>query len=136
MKKRILLVEDEKIFSNFVTELMADYEVITAVDGIYGLKIGRLQKPDCIVIDLNLPRMNGEELIGRLRDDPELCQIPVVVISGTFARRYEGESSENLRADAVFSKPFELTRFREVIQALVSRPPAPPRNNSAATPSG
>lgn len=136
MKKRILLVEDEKIFSNFVTELMADYEVVTAVDGIYGLKIGRLQKPDLIIIDLNLPRMNGEELIGRLKDDPELCRIPVVVISGTFARRYEGERSETLRADAVFSKPFELARFREVIQKLTSAPPIPPTSDSAASPNG
>ncbi len=119
MSKKILLVEDDKLFARFMEEMLDGYSVQTALDGIYGLKIARLNKPDLILIDLNLPRMNGEEMISHVKQDPLLKDIPVVIISGTFSGRYEGEPEASMEADAVFSKPFNVIKFNKRIEELL-----------------
>jgi len=119
MRKKILLVEDEKIFCNLVIDILDDYDVFIALDGIYGLKIGKLQKPDLIILDLSLPRMDGEEMLRRFREDDALKAIPVVLISGTFTSAHTGERIEEYPAEAVFSKPLDIDKFREKIRSLL-----------------
>lgn len=119
MRRKILLVEDEKIFCNLIIDILDDYDVFIALDGIYGLKIGRLQKPDLIIIDLNLPRMDGEEMLRKVREDEVLRAIPVVLISGTFTTAHTGEKVDAYPAEAVFSKPLDIDRFRDKIRSLL-----------------
>ncbi|MFH0919986.1 MAG: response regulator [Fibrobacterota bacterium] len=119
MRKKILLVEDEKIFCNLIIDILEEYDVFIALDGIYGLKIGKLQKPDLIIIDLNLPRMDGEEMLRKVREDEMLRAIPVVLISGTFTTVHTGERVPEYTAEAVFSKPLDIDRFREKVRSLV-----------------
>jgi DNA-binding response OmpR family regulator len=118
--KKILLVEDDKIFARFLEEFLEDFELQVAVDGIYGLKIARQTKPDLVIIDLNLPRMGGEEMISHLKQDTVLATVPVVVISGTLSGRYEGDPEISMKADAVFSKPFDLAKMRKRLDELIA----------------
>lgn len=121
MKKQIVLVEDDKLISTMLVETLDKYQVQTAIDGIYGLKICRMQRPDLVIVDLNLPRMPGAELIGKIREDEKLRDIPVIVISGTFSRRYAGEKADNVDADAVFSKPLDIEKFVRAVDSLLNR---------------
>jgi DNA-binding response OmpR family regulator len=120
MKKKILIVEDDKHFSGYLTDLLSEYDIQTAVDGIYGLKIGKIQKPDIVIIDLGLPRMSGEEMMERLREDEVLKEVPVVLVSGSFLKKYEGEVVRDYPANAVFTKPFDPAVFKEKISSLIS----------------
>ncbi len=81
--KKILIVEDDK----FLRELMArklekeGYEISEAVDGEEGFKKAQTEKPDLILLDLILPGMDGFEVLTKVKDDPNLSQIPVIVLS-------------------------------------------------------
>lgn len=119
MRKKVLLVEDDKTISSLLSDALDKYEVQTAIDGIYGLKICKLQQPDLVIVDLSLPRMPGEELVENIRKDEKLKSIPIIVISGTFSRKYTGEKLDTIAADAVFSKPLDLEQFTRVVDTLI-----------------
>ena len=80
---KILLVEDSKAIRHENVRVLtkAGYEVICAEDGPSALTFAQQQKPDLILLDLLLPRMNGTEVLQRLKSDPETASIPVVVVS-------------------------------------------------------
>jgi CheY-like chemotaxis protein len=120
MSAKILIVEDDKFLVNFLNDLLSEFEVQTAVDGIYGLKIARIRKPDLIVIDLGLPRMSGVQLMEKLEEDPVLKDVPVVLISGSFLKNYQGENIPEYHAKAVFTKPFEQDLFLDKIRNILA----------------
>ena len=119
MKKQIVLVEDDKVISSVLVETLDKYQVQTAIDGNYGLKICRMQKPDLVVVDLNLPRMPGRELIGKIREEEKLKDVPVIVISGTFSEQHAGEKVEGIDAQAVFSKPLDIGKFIRTVDSIL-----------------
>jgi CheY-like chemotaxis protein len=82
-KVRILLVEDSKTIrrENESALLNAGYEVLCAEDGESALQLTRSWKPDLILLDMIMPKMNGPEVLQHLKGNPETSQIPVVVVS-------------------------------------------------------
>lgn len=82
-RPRVLLVEDHADTRLMYAEyLRPDYETSEAGDGFAALESIQEVRPDVIVTDLALPRMDGFELIARLRADERLCSIPVIALSG------------------------------------------------------
>jgi len=83
MFKKILIVEDDK----FLRELMSKklitlgYEVVSAADGESGLVMIKETKPDVVLLDLILPGINGFEVLEKAKQDPEIANIPVVILS-------------------------------------------------------
>ncbi|OGS33928.1 MAG: hypothetical protein A2293_02500 [Elusimicrobia bacterium RIFOXYB2_FULL_49_7] len=121
MKKRILVVEDEKIVVSVIADLLRNYEIIHAIDGIYALKICKMQRPDLVIVDLSLPRMSGDEFMRNMREDEKLQGVPIILISGTFSDKHNGEKlKEYPESDAVFSKPIDFDTFVKTIDSLVS----------------
>ncbi|OGJ90870.1 MAG: hypothetical protein A2268_09510 [Candidatus Raymondbacteria bacterium RifOxyA12_full_50_37] len=118
MKRNILIVEDNKNLCELMSEILNECDVTVAVDGIYGLKIAKIKIPDIVIIDLNLPRMNGHEMIRKIKEDPKLKNMVLVVISGTFNQLYVGEKVQGIDADAVFSKPLEMPKFKQWIETV------------------
>ena len=81
--KRILLVEDHADTRLMYGEFLgADYQVVGVADGIAALEAIEGQMPDLIITDLALPRMDGYELIGRVRGDARFSSIPIIALSG------------------------------------------------------
>ena len=80
---RILLVEDSRTIrrENEAALLKAGYEVICAEDGEAALQLTQECKPDLILLDMIMPKMNGPEVLQHLKSDPETSAIPVVVVS-------------------------------------------------------
>ena len=82
-KKTILIIEDDK----FLRELIArklfeeDYGVSEAIDGEEGMKKIKEEKPDLILLDLILPGIDGFEVLARMKEDPVLAAIPVIILS-------------------------------------------------------
>ena len=82
-KGTVLLVEDQEGFRRIYQDVMnaEGYFVITAVDGEAGWEMAKEKKPDLVLLDLVLPKIDGFEVLRRIREDPETNKIPVIVFS-------------------------------------------------------
>lgn len=91
----------------------AGYTVVEAAHGEAALEQVRRSRPQLVVTDWMMPRMNGGELIERLRADESTRAIPIVIISITFAER--------VGADAVLGKPFDLDELIGLVDKLTRK---------------
>ena len=85
MAKKILLVEDEDVVINILEKKLTDegYDVSMARDGVEGLEKIREIKPDLILLDIVMPKMNGLEVMEEMQKEPKIKKIPVIVISNS-----------------------------------------------------
>ena len=124
----ILLVEDNPGDVRLTQESLYDAKVnnnmIVAGDGIEAMACLRREgqythtvRPDLILLDLNLPRMNGFEVLDAIKEDPDLKRIPVVVLTTSQAEQ-DIIQSYNLYANAYVTKPVDLEQFIKVIKAI------------------
>jgi CheY-like chemotaxis protein len=125
MAKRVLVVDDDRVIQQLleVNLELEGYEVVaTASDGREALdKIHEL-KPDIVILDVMMPKMDGLEVTKRLRADPATAKIPVILLS---ARAQDMDIREGLDigASAYLTKPFDPVELLEVVGRLV--PPTP-----------
>ncbi|WNI14390.1 response regulator [Actinacidiphila sp. ITFR-21] len=122
---RVLLVEDDPADALLIEEALSDRGVATrsierANDGVAALEHLRspdTARPDLIVLDLNMPRMNGRELLAVLKDDPGLSTIPVVVLT-TSSTPDDISAAYNQHANAYVTKPVNLDDFLEAVRGI------------------
>jgi DNA-binding response OmpR family regulator len=83
MKNKILFIEDESALQETFGDLLSreGYEVIKALDGDSGLRLAKSEKPDLILLDLILPRMNGFEVLEGIRKEDDIKDIPVIILT-------------------------------------------------------
>ena len=83
--KKILFIEDEAALQKAVGDALAEekFEVISALDGEAGLRLAKDPKPDLILLDLIMPKMNGIEVLKRLKESDETKDIPVIVLTNS-----------------------------------------------------
>jgi CheY-like chemotaxis protein len=124
----ILLVEDDPGDVVLVRESFMDDKVgnnLSVVnDGVEALaylraegKYAKRPRPDLIVLDLNLPRKNGIEVLAEIKSDPELALIPVVVLTTSEAEE-DIVRTYRLHANAYITKPVDFDRFRAVVHQI------------------
>lgn len=114
---RVLIVDDSLSVRKVQERMLAEMgcKISTASDGIYALEKLREQEFDFIFTDLEMPRMNGYELISELHGNPAWASIPVVVISSRGADKYITKAM-NLGATTFLSKPFTQQQLQQVLQ--------------------
>jgi len=83
MAKTILIVEDDKFLRELITQklIKEGYETSEAIDGEEGIKKIKEEKPDLVLLDLILPGIDGFEVLSKMKEDPALTQIPVIILS-------------------------------------------------------
>lgn len=83
MAKKILIVEDDQFLRELITQklLKEGYDIVEAIDGEKGLKSVKEEKPDLILLDLILPGIDGFEVLAKVKEDLNLSQIPVIILS-------------------------------------------------------
>lgn len=83
MAKKILIVEDDKFLRELIAQklIKEGYDIAEAVDGEKGIKSVKEEKPDLILLDLILPGIDGFEVLAKIKEDPVLSQIPVIILS-------------------------------------------------------
>ena len=119
--KRILIVDDEEGIVKVVKMYLEhhDYEVITAGDGQEGLEKAKTDKPDLIVLDLMLPKINGYKVCGLLKKDTRYAKIPVILFTAK-AQEKDIKLGQEVGADAYITKPFEpeilLAKIKELLK--------------------
>ena len=115
-KKTILVVDDEKDVAYFLKDLLEDngYSVVVAHDGVEGMQKVKSQKPDLILLDLQMPEETGTGFFRRLRNKSDLKDIPVIIISGLAGRNIAVTKSVTV----IDKPPKEDEILREVEKAL------------------
>ena len=118
-RKRVLLVEDDESVRQLVkiTLEMNDYEVVEAKDGLEGLLLLDIHKPDAVVLDLMMPDVGGERMLAQLRATPETKRTPVVIITGK--PEVAPEVVGLVGRENFFPKPFDPDAVISRIDALV-----------------
>ena len=121
-KTRILIIDDDVGFRDLLRLHLsaAGYQVQLADDGVTGGRALLAQTPDLIVSDLNMPFLDGFELLSLLRSDPETAKIPVILLSG----RSDGDTmakAVELGAADFLIKPVTRDQLFESIEACLSR---------------
>ena len=116
----ILIVEDTNEQRDLVSMYleMNGYHVEVANDGLQGLAQARKLKPDLILMDLGMPKMDGYQMIAELRADERLKEIPIVVISAWTAATHR-DRAKAAGADGFITKPFELGHILSTVQKYV-----------------
>jgi CheY-like chemotaxis protein len=99
------------------------------------------QRPDLILLDLNLPRLNGQEVLQRLKQDQELCIIPVVILTSSrfpsdILAAYRHGANSYLPKPASLDEAFDLVRTLEHYWLDLALLPAPPTKSNATLPAG
>ena len=126
---KVLYVEDNEdnvYMLKMRLELLEDFEVLTAEDGENGCAMALSERPDIILMDLEMPRVDGWEATRRLKDDPRTRDIPIIALS---AHALAGEREKALAAgcDEFDTKPIEFERLvatlRRVLAARGGRTP-------------
>ncbi|MFY2561105.1 response regulator [Corallococcus terminator] len=120
--KRLLIVDDELAIVEALQDILSveGYGILTAFNGAEGLQRMAEVRPDLVLLDLMMPVMDGREMLRRMRDDPALRTIPVVVMSAGRISEEERRSSARFLA-----KPFELDLLLETIAELLGGPNGP-----------
>lgn len=121
----ILIVEDNVTNMKLSTFLLesADYTVLAAVNAELGLAMARASRPDLILMDIQLPGMDGLQATGVLKADPETRDIPVIALT---ALAMKGDEERILAAgcDGYIAKPLDYKEFlRRVAAMLAATPP-------------
>ncbi|MGH2704500.1 MAG: response regulator [Actinomycetota bacterium] len=118
----ILLVEDDPSVRELIKVLLEveGYEIVEAADGQEALRRAAEERPSLMILDLMMPDVDGETVIGALKSEPTLASVPVIVVTG----KYEAlDRCKGLVGDEnVFLKPFEPTRLLDRIGVLVGQP--------------
>ncbi len=121
IKKRILIVDDEVELVELMSMRLkaSGYEVLALHDGENVLKKMRAERPDLIILDIMLPKVDGYKICVSLKEDAEFGKIPVILLTAKDLAR-EADQIQASRADACLTKPFEskqlLAKIRELIK--------------------
>lgn len=124
----VLLVEDDPGDVLMTREAFEDYKVSNQLhvvnDGVEAMAFLRREgehtdapRPDLVLLDLNLPRMDGREVLHAIKSDPELSSIPVVVLTTSEAEE-DVLRSYSLHANAYVTKPVDFERFIHVVRQI------------------
>ncbi|MBI3972781.1 MAG: response regulator [Chloroflexi bacterium] len=119
--KKIMVVDDEPDIRDIVAAVLEDegYSVVVASNGQQALEMLPAERPDLVVLDVMMPRMDGRELLRRMGEHPELARLPVIVMSA--AARVDRVDSGAPKIAAFVAKPFDLEFMLGTIEQIVKR---------------
>ena len=127
-KKRILLIDDDVPFSistQITLEDTGEYELRVENDSTKAIDAAREFRPDLILLDIVMPGFDGGDIRLMLRDDPDLRDIPVLIVTAMVSRDDTDEHVVESREQVMFSKPINLDKLlAEIERILASKPQA------------
>lgn len=122
-RKRILCIEDNDSNMRLVSRIVEGerHEFLAAADGVTALEIARLEKPDLILLDINIPGLNGLELARSLKGDTALSSIPLIA---TTANVLLGDRERCLEAgcDEYLPKPLDIRELQAILRQYLGAP--------------
>jgi len=121
MSERVLVIEDDPSTLRFLeyTLQQEGFEILTAKNGLDGLKMAQNLRPDLIILDIMLPGLDGYEVCHKLRQKPETANVLVLVLSAK-ARQEDKDIGMKMGADAYLTKPVDPTEIVNKVQGMLT----------------
>lgn len=116
-RKKVLIVEDNELNMKLFNDLLEahDIDTVQTSNGLEVLDLARAEKPDLILMDIQLPEVSGADVIKWLKDDDGLCDTPVIAVTA-FAMKGDEEKIRQGGCDDYISKPISVMNFLETVQ--------------------
>ena len=117
MTKRILVVEDQEDLRGVLRTLLtgSGYEMVEAADGQAGVEKAKAERPDLILMDIQMPVMNGYDATREIKADPTLKPIPIIAVS-SFAMKGDEEKARASGCDHYVTKPYSPMQLLKVVR--------------------
>lgn len=121
MSHRILVVEDQEDNRRILRDLLgsAGFALIEATTGDEGVRLAAIERPDLILMDVQMPVLDGHEATRQIKAQPELRHIPIVVVT-SYALSGDAAKAKDAGADAYVAKPFSPRALLAQIRQLLS----------------
>lgn len=120
---KVLIIDDEEDVRYIMRLSLARTEgidLLEAVDGPQGIRVARAEGPDCILLDVMMPGMDGVATLAALRGDPETASIPVVFLTAA-VMQHDLERFARLGAQGVIRKPFDPRTLAGTLHEILQR---------------
>ena len=116
----VLVVEDNELNMRLFCDLLESfgYQTHQCRDGARAVEIARNQRPDLIIMDIQLPEVSGLDITRWIKDDDDLRQIPVLAVTA-FAMRTDEERVREAGCEAYLSKPIQMGSFIRTVEGLI-----------------
>jgi two-component system cell cycle response regulator DivK len=120
MTKRILIVEDQEDLRGMLRDLLSGtgYTVIEAADGEAGVAKAKSERPDLVLMDIQMPVIDGYEATRRIKADPALQPVPIVAVS-SFAMKGDEEKARAAGCDNYVTKPYSPLQLLKIIRGYL-----------------
>ncbi len=124
--KKVLVIDDNPTIVELIkyaVNLQGTYNVVVAYDGVQGLERVYSEQPDCVIIDVKMPRMDGYQLARCLRGDPRTLNIPLIILSA-MTREQDQMTGFLSGVDEYLTKPFKPSELNATIERVIRLTPA------------
>ena len=121
MAKTVLIVEDNELNMKLFHDLLEahGYATLQTRDGMEALKIARQEKPDLILMDIQLPEVSGLEVTKWIKEDDDLRRIPVIAVTA-FAMKGDEEKIREGGCEDYIAKPISIAKFLDTVKRYLS----------------
>ena len=118
--KKILIADDERALRMLISGTLeiSGFEILEVDNGIDAFDLAQQAKPDVIILDVMMPGMTGYEVCRKIKDDPELKQIKVLILTAK-GQQADKEAAMNSNADFYMPKPFSPAELLDVVEGLL-----------------
>jgi two-component system cell cycle response regulator DivK len=132
MSSRILVVEDQEDNRRILRDLLtsAGFDLLEATTGEEGVALAEAQRPDLILMDIQLPGLDGYEATRRIKGNPALAQIPIIVVT-SYALSGDDVKARAAGSDAYVTKPFSPRALLAKVREYLPRHPSDAASRSA-----
>lgn len=121
----VLLVDDEKDIQRIAIRVIEGlgYGVILARDGVEGLELAKQYKPDLVLTDALMPRLDGRQMGRQIKEDPATAHIKVVVMTALYTNmKYQQEAFKAFKVDGYLTKPLDSEQLRAILDKHIGSP--------------
>lgn len=120
-QRTIVIIEDQDFTDRVIRGALRDrpFNIVTATDGEEGLKLVKELKPDLVLLDITLPRMDGWEVLSHIRASADIAATAVVVVTARGHAATDARAEE-LGVDEVLTKPFLVRELRDVVDVVIA----------------
>lgn len=122
MKKTVLIVDDSAMIRHVVGQIVREsgFAVLQAKDGKEGCHIARDQRPDLVIMDVEMPNMDGIEATGRIKSDPETSHIPVMIFT-SLGSEEDLKRAEQVGCQGILNKPICKATLKAALDDILGK---------------
>jgi len=123
MKGKILLIDDDRVTLTMLEMILSrhGYMVLSAKDGAGGLELISKEKPDVVISDMLIPKIHGLELCAKMKQDPELKEIKVILMTAVYKGATFHFEAKNCGADHFIEKPIDMNGLLDKLNELLAK---------------